>query len=406
MKMTDQEIRQAVDHRLSALDDDPTRRARTLQRIRNEEPPRRKKKLSAGLVIALVILLTLAGVALALTTNLFTFFGQRDERYGKIAGLAALETSAPVQRDDTQTDAINAKFDSAFYDGLTLNAAILIEQPRRVEPYMPEDSALSAMEVAQDIPLPDPEEAAPGEADAQLAMQAAQKAGTPYGYQVISYSPSDHVLTDDGIDIPPYAGDPTVDENGNAVEMREFETPLPEELQNLNAITLNCTLCRNRQLWYFDGQTLYYQNVNEEAGSIRAVVPRSNGMTQSMRGAYTFGGVTYAVTAQVSTMSAAVTLEGDGLTTLRDFIGSGAEVPAGTDPTDVWVNMTAYDKQGREYLSEGGFSPDQTLPVTCVFMGVGELPQSLDLHVFLEWEGDTGSGSQPLILTLMPVEPD
>ena len=105
-------------------------------------------------------------------------------------------------------------------------------------------------------------------------------------------------------------------------------------------------------------------------------------------------------------MSAAVVLEGDGLTMLRDVIGSGAEVPAGTDPLDVWVSMAAYDEQGREYLSEGGFSPDQTLPVTEAFIGVGELPQSLEVHVFLEWEGDTGNGSKPLIIPLMLVEPN
>ena len=379
MKMTDQEIRQAVEHRLSVLDDDPARRVRTLQRIRKGEQPRRKKKLSAGLVIAIALLLALVGVALAWTTNLFTFFGQRDARYGKIAEQATLEVSAPVQpEEDAQADPVRARFDSAFYDGLTLNAAILIEQPLRVEPYAPEEAALSAMEVVQDMPLTDPEEAAPGEADAQLAMQAAIKAGTPYGYQVIGYSPSDHVLTDDGIEIPPYAGDSTVDENGNAVEMREFETPLPDELQNLNAITLNCALFRNRQLWYFDGVTLYHQNLNDEAGSIRAVVPRSDGLTQAMRGVYTLAGVSYAVTAQVSTMSAVITLDGDGVTTLRDFIGSGAEVPADADPTDVWASMTAYDEQGREYLIEGGFPPDQTLPVSAVFMGVGELPQTLE----------------------------
>lgn len=404
MKMTDQEIRQAVEHRLSVLDDDPSRRARTLLRIRDAENLHRKKKRSAGLVIALALLLALAGVALALTTNLFTFFGQRDARYGKMAEQATLEASAPVPPEDAQTSPVNARFDSAFYDGLTLNAAILIEQPRRVEPYAPEEGALSAMEVMASLPLTAPEDAAPGEADAQRAMQAAQKAGTPYGYQVISYSPSDHVLTDDGTEIPPYAGDPTVDENGNFIEMREFATPLPEELQNLNAITLNCALCRNRQLWYFDGETLYNQNINDEAVSIRAVVPKSNGLVQSMRGAYAAAGVTYAVTAQVSTMSAVVTLEGDGLTPLRDLLGGGAEVPAGTDPTDVWINMTAYDEQGREYLSEGGFSPEQTLPVTEVFMGVGELPTSLEVHVFLEWEGDTGHGSQPLVIALTLTE--
>ncbi len=404
MKMTDNEIRQAVEHRLSALDCDPSRRARILRRIEKEGEPQVKKKLSVGLVFAIVLLLALAGVALALTTNLFAFFGQRDERYEKVADQAALETSAPVTVMDEQTGAVDARFDSAFYDGMTLNVAISVDRPSRVEPYTPDGDALSSMEVAEDMPLIVSEAGDEEKTDAQLALQAAMEAGTPYGYQIVEYYPSDHVLTDDGIDIPPYAGDSTVDENGRYVEMREFESPLPEELQNLDAITLNCTVYRSVQRWYFDGTTLYDQSASEQVGAIHATVPRSDGMTLTMQGTYAVGGAEYAVTAQVSTMSAVVTLDGDGSATLRDLLGNADEIPAGIDPADVWVNMTAYDEQGRAYVSEGGFGLDQTLPLTEVFMGVGELPKSLEVQVFIDWEGDAGDGAQPLVIALSPTE--
>jgi hypothetical protein len=103
-------------------------------------------------------------------------------------------------------------------------------------------------------------------------------------------------------------------------------------------------------------------------------------------------------------MSAVVTLDGAEVGTLRDLLGKSDEIPAGIDPADVWVNMTAYDAQGRAYVSEGGFGLDQTLPLTEVFMGVGELPKSLEVQVFIDWEGDAGDGAQPLVIALSPTE--
>jgi cytochrome c-type biogenesis protein CcmH/NrfG len=115
MKISDQEIRQAVDHRLSALDDDPSRRARILRRIEKEGEPQVKKKLSVGLVFAIVLLLILAGVALALSTNLL-LLRQRDKDTKKWPDQARWR---PPRRDCNgwrRPSGRGARFDSAFYD--------------------------------------------------------------------------------------------------------------------------------------------------------------------------------------------------------------------------------------------------------------------------------------------------
>lgn len=402
MKMTDDRVRQAVAHRLSALDDGPSRRFLIARRIEREEKQRMKKKQFGGLVLVMLLLLALTGVALGLTTNLFDFFGKRDARYEKVAERAGLATSAPVAVSDDALGTVRAEFDSAFYDGRTLNAAIVIDGYVRVAPWSPDAETLSSMEALSALPLM----AIPAEqtekAEAQRAMQAACAAKTPYGYRVIEYFPADHVRTDDGVDIPPYTADPTVDGEGRYVEMREFTSPLPEALRDLPAITLNCVLCRQEQLWYFDGQALYYKQRNEAAGMIRAVVPRSDGMTRRMQGQSRINEGEYSATAQVSVLSAVLTLEGAPGASLGTLLGDTAKMPEGIDPSDVWVSIACRDEQGRAYRVESGFSLDQALPVTAVFLGVGELPEALDIQIYLEWEGEGETQSPPMAMRLLP----
>ena len=64
MRLDEQTIRAAMNRRLSALDADPLRRARIRERIQKAEPEIMKKKLSVGLIVAL-ILIALTVTALA-----------------------------------------------------------------------------------------------------------------------------------------------------------------------------------------------------------------------------------------------------------------------------------------------------------------------------------------------------
>ena len=81
-------IRQSLDARLSSLQPSAARRARIREAVRTCEQkgePIMKKKLSAGLLLFILLLLILGGVALAAGLNAFDHFGRRDARYSQVA---------------------------------------------------------------------------------------------------------------------------------------------------------------------------------------------------------------------------------------------------------------------------------------------------------------------------------
>lgn len=78
----DGRIRAAIDEALSGLDARPTLQYRVMQEIRGEKKV--KKKLSVGLVLALVLMmLTVAAVAAAALNSYFTGFAQLEQKYGE-----------------------------------------------------------------------------------------------------------------------------------------------------------------------------------------------------------------------------------------------------------------------------------------------------------------------------------
>lgn len=78
----DGQIRAAIDEALSGLDARPTLQYRVMQEIRGEKKV--KKKLSVGLVLALVLMmLTVAAVAAAALNSYFTGFAQLEQKYGE-----------------------------------------------------------------------------------------------------------------------------------------------------------------------------------------------------------------------------------------------------------------------------------------------------------------------------------
>ena len=237
-------IRQSLDARLSSLQPSAARRARIREAVRTCEQkgePIMKKKLSAGLLLFILLLLILGGVALAAGLNAFDHFGRRDARYSQVAFKAAPAQTADAQLNDPILGQISARFDSAYYDGLTLSAAIVIEHAAWIERYTPTAAELAQMEKLGDSPfgmaaLDDETRAIMQE------WQAAIESGTSYGWRSVSVYPSDHVTTDDGTDVPPTSASDDLGKNGEYIEMRDFESPLPAELRNLDQITLNCAL--------------------------------------------------------------------------------------------------------------------------------------------------------------------
>ena len=227
--------------------------------------------------------------------------------------------------------------------------------------------------------------------------QAAIESGTSYGWRSVSVYPSDHVTTDDGTDVPPTSASDDLGENGEYMEMRDFESPLPAELRNLDQITLNCALYYHDTVYYFDGHNFYRSSVaRQNVGTIRAVVQRDPGMLRRFTGSAELNGVPTTLTAEVSPLAAVLTLNGTG--TLADLMPA----LAGTD-ADTWLELSLSDETGRTYLPRDGFGPDAALPLTFSLDGSGALPESLTarLTVLSEGTDDSAAPSVEIALTVI-----
>ncbi|MBQ7866381.1 MAG: hypothetical protein IJ350_08440 [Clostridia bacterium] len=107
-------IRVAIDEALSGLDARPTLQYRVMQEIRGEKKV--KKKLSFGLVLALILtMLTVAAVAAAALNSYFTGFAQLEQKYGDYdtwpenakVELVNLMAQSELNIDDAQVEKMN-----------------------------------------------------------------------------------------------------------------------------------------------------------------------------------------------------------------------------------------------------------------------------------------------------------
>ncbi len=398
--MNEKDIQERVNRRLSGLCADEARRMRIRTAIEAERQANYpvKKKISPVLIAALILALLTATAAIAEHLNLFDFFGAGDQRYANVANQAELSTTAPVTVADAPSGAVSASLDSAYFDGLTLNLAFRIEQGVRVEAYTPSAEELAGMTAEPPMPEAVADEYAPG-SEVLAAYQEALANGTPFGYRAYQVYPSDHTLTDDGMDIPPYAADGAYTADGAYAELREFETPLPAELASREALNLRIQLYRSTTTVYFDGQQVYRRTERAEAGELTGTVPLTRDAVRELSGAATLGGVACRAEAKVSRMAASVAFQCDA--PLRTFL---AALPEGIEPSDAWVEFSAYDEAGRRYRAQEGFSldGDQT-EYTVTFLGVGELPETLTLYVFAAWEGPGVSAEDIRAMTGIPL---
>ena len=256
----------------------------------------------------------------------------------------------------------------------------MIEHAAWIERYTPTAAELTQMEKLGDSPFG----IAALDDEARAIMQewqAAIESSTPYGWRSVSVYPSDHVTTDDGTDVPPSSASDDLGENGEYMEMRDFESPLPAELRNLDQITLNCALYYHDTVFYFDGHAFYRSSAaRRNVGAIRAVVQRDPDMLRRFTGSAELNGVPITLTAEVSPLAAVLTLNGTG--TLADLLPA----LAGTD-ADTWLELSLRDDAGRACLPRNGFGPDATLPLTFSLDGTGVLPESLTACLTVQSEG-------------------
>ncbi len=398
--MLDKElVRRSLDARLAALQPDEARRRRIISaalqasgthKVKGEKMMR--SKLSTGVLLVLVLLLSCGSVAVAMGLNLFEHFGMSDPRYAQVAENALLTTSQPVRLEDGTLGQVNAYFDSAYFDGLSLHVAMAVEHQQYTEAWQPTPEELASMlpeENDGSLPMPVIEQQ-----DILQGWQDALQNGTPYGFRQISIWFSDHVTTDDGIDIPPYTLQEDRTEDGIYLEMREFASPLPQSLRSREELTLNCRLTLSETRFWFDGQRVYRQTLRQDAGSISGTVRRTEGMVRRMQGTWQTQNGTFTATVDVSTMAAALCVEGSG--DLR--LALGLEAPL---PEDAWIEWWLEDEQGIIYRGTEAADPSALLPQETSFLGVGTLPETLTLHAARYTEGV----EQPTEILSVPFSP-
>ncbi len=398
--MLDKElVQRSLDARLAALQPNEARRQRIVTAVLQSSVTHKvkgkkimKSKLSTGIMVMLILLLSCGSVALAVGLNLFEHFGMSDPRYAQVAENAQLTTSQPVRMEDKALGQVNAYFDSAYFDGLSLHVAMAVEHQQYTETWQPTPEELAAMTLWDDNtapPMP-----AIAQQDVLQAWQEALQAATPYGCRLISVWFSEHVTTDDGIDIPPYASQEDRTEDGVYLEMREFASPLPQSLRSREELTLNCRLTASETRLWFDGQHIYHQTLRQDAGSISGTVKRTEGMVRRMQAAWQAQDASLTATVDVSAMTAALCVEGSGT------LGSALNLDA-PSTMDTWIDWWLEDEQGRIYRSTAALDPSAPLPQEATFLGTGILSETLTLHIARCTEGP----DQPIELFTLPLSP-
>lgn len=188
-------LRGALDAALSGLNGDPALAQRVLRCA--EEKPRAAKKLSVGLVFALVALLAATGIAAAAALNLFEKFGQNDRRFAEIAPQTAISAESSVAQTE-KTGTVAASITNAYYDGESLLIGYSIQGVSSFEPFSPTDEQLARMRPTDAVP------ARLNESHLAEAFEAARQAGTPWGMATYRIAVSDHTYTDDDLDLGPW----------------------------------------------------------------------------------------------------------------------------------------------------------------------------------------------------------
>ena len=311
-----------------ALDD-------ALRQICAEEArPRMKKKLSIGLLAAIIAVLTLTGAALAVGLNLFGIFGRWDERLAELAPQAELETGSPGEVETEKTGRSAVEIVNAYYDGESLIVAYTDDNVRTFEAFTPTPEELARMEKEEGDA--EPFELGPMD-PVQQAFIDAKRAGKPYGFVEYSVFASDQMYAgeDVKIELLPSAGSETTLEDGRRAYLMEFSEGLPEEARNRDALTLRLPMLRQESRWWFDGKDLYllsgpldaemhtyewidgethtgYDSGPEKIGEAVATVKRTPAETRAYAGEGTYHGVPVHVEATVTSVRVSVEITAQG----------------------------------------------------------------------------------------------
>ena len=380
-----------------------------LRRLREKEArPVMKKKISIGLLAAIIAILTLTGAALAVGLNLFDQFARRDERLARIAPEAALATETPGEVETEEIGKSAVEIVNAYYDGESLIVAYTEENTSTCEPFTPTAEELAKMEREDDGYEPfELSTVAP----AKQAFIDAFKAGKPCGYVEYSVFASDHMYAgkDGEIELVPSMGDEMTLEDGRQAYLIEFDTPLPEAARDQEELELYLPILQFEHRQWFDGQHVYFLNgpldseartyewidgntytdyhrAPERIGEAVATVKRSSAETRLYTGEGDYHGVPVHVEATATAVRAEVRLTSEGAALADPCIVH--EHPDGGAEIELRYDFILTDENGALLRWDGQWVGDgiSESAAKLTFEGVGKLPEELRLYIMKDGE--------------------
>lgn len=344
-----------------------------LQISREERSPQVKRKMKLSLVAAIIVVIALSGMALAIGINLFEYFGKHDERLARLAPYTELVTAKPESVESEALGITRASFNNAYYDGESLIAAFTLENSKRFESFHPTPEMLARMEKVDPQYRAIPYDENVLGIETVDAYQMAIQEGKPAGIAYYSVYPSDHCTANDGIDLPPWMEQVDTLPDGSTLFLREFENPLPKDVQDQESLELHIKLWQMPSYYYFDG-TNYYElyGTKQSAGEISTVVKRTDAIFKTLTGNGEYGGSPVAAELQISAVRATLKLSADE----EVFADPGAHC---------WYDVLLIDENGTVLRTEEvDFSEDKA---TVTFRGSGTLPKQLTLYIGIDKEG-------------------
>lgn len=353
-----------------AFDDNITKQ---VNRLCREIQPMKKKMSVLALCAIIIISLALCGaVAEVLGINVFELFGQNDNRFKELAPKAVLNEEAPVTVTSPDLGEAVAGINSVYYDGQSLLVAYSIQNGRRAERFVPSKEMLLKMS------LLDPRLGMMAESEEEsLLMEewiAAKESKTAMGIVRYSISPSDHTITDDGVDLPPSTENQMEGEENTVHYIREYENPLPDGARNLEYLDIRLRLYQSATYLYFDGKNTYTYSETMEFTPLQATVWREDAEMRRFRGEEKYNGHPVSVEASVSAAAARVTITMD-----NGIFPALAE--------DTWYDLVLIDEFGTEYRTREGMGGN-VKQMSISFDGTGKLPGRLKLFILVGNEGE------------------
>ena len=349
----------ALDAALSGLNGDPALAQRVLRCA--EEKPRAAKKLSVGLVFALIALLAATGIAAAAALNLFEKFGQNDRRFAEIAPQTAISAESSVAQTE-KTGTVAASITNAYYDGESLLIGYSIQGFSSFEPFSPTDEQLARMRPTDAVP------ARLNESHLAEAFEAARQAGTPWGMATYRVAVSDHTYTDDGLDLGPWTETEDASDPDCLLAIRDFDA-LPETAKNRDSLSLHAAVYQYAVFDYFDGHSMYTTTERTELFPLTATVNRISRDSALFMGFETVKGAKIGLSVQVSEIRLTAKM-------------TAVDGTFPSIPDDSWFDLSLTDEDG-EAFSPASFEILDRQTMCFTFDGNGQMPTTLNASLLI-----------------------